>query len=86
MADRGEGQQPPEIALHQRETRAVEDADDRERDEQRSDGAGLHREEPDVETQHGIEAELAGHHHRHGDGCFIEGVGEPAVQREDRAP
>ena len=50
---------------------------------QRRDGVGLGGEEPDVEAQHGVEAQLAGDHHGQRDGCFAEGVGEPAVQRED---
>ena len=83
MAEGGKGQQAPEVALHQREAGAVEDADDGEGDEQRSDGAGLNREEADVEAQHGVEAELAGNDHGERDGSFVEGVGEPAVERED---
>ena len=79
----GEGDQPPEIALDEGEACAVENADDGERDEQRRDGAGLDGEEADVEAQHGVEAELAGDHHGERDGRFAEGVGEPAVQRED---
>ena len=38
MADGGEGEQPPEVALHEREAGAVEDADDGESDQQRRDG------------------------------------------------
>ena len=83
VAEGGEGDQPPEIALHESEARAVKNADDGESDEQRRDGAGLSREESDVEAQHGVEAELAGDHHGQGDGSFVVGVGEPAVQRED---
>ena len=36
-----------------------------------------------MEAQHGVEAELAGDDHGQRDGSFAEGVGEPAVQRED---
>jgi hypothetical protein len=36
-----------------------------------------------MEAQHGVEAELAGYHHGHGDRRFAEGVRQPAVQRED---
>ena len=50
---------------------------------QRRDGAGLGREEPDVEAKHGVEAEFAGDDHGEGDGSFAVGVGEPAVKRED---
>ena len=84
MAECREGHQSPEIALHKGEARAIEDADDGERDQQRRDGSRLGREEPDMEAQHRIEAELAGNHHGHGDRRFTEGVCEPAVQREDR--
>ena len=84
MAERGKGHQPPEVALHQSETRAVENADDGESDQKRSDGARLRGEEADVEAEHGVEAELAGDDHGERDGRFAEGVGEPAVQREDR--
>ena len=83
MAERGEGHQTPEIALDEGETRAIENADDGERDEQRRDGAGLGGEEPDVEAKHGVEAELAGDDHGERDGGFVVGVGEPAVERED---
>ena len=37
-----------------------------------------------MEAQHGIEAELAGDDHGERDGSFVVGVGEPAVEREDR--
>ena len=84
MAQRGKGHQPPEVALHQCQARAVENADDRQADQHRSHGPRLHREEADVEAQHGVEAELAGHDHGQGDGRFAEGVGQPAMQREDR--
>ena len=83
MAERGEGHQTPEIALHESEACAVENADDGESDEQRRDGAGLSGEESDVEAKHGVEAELAGDHHGQRDGRFVVGVGEPAVERED---
>ena len=83
MAEGGEGEEPPEVALDEGEAGAVEDADDGESDEQRRDGAGLRREEADVEAQHGVEAELAGDDHGKRDGRFAEGVGEPAVERKD---
>ena len=83
VAERGEGHQPPEIALDEGETGAVENSDDGERDEQRRDGAGLRGEESDVEAKHGVEAELAGNDHGERDGSFVVGVGEPAVKRED---
>ena len=70
VAERGEGEQTPEVALDEREARTVEDADDGERDEQRRDGAGLSREEADVEAKHGVEAELAGDDHGERDGSF----------------
>ena len=44
MAERGEGEEAPEVALHQRKASAIENADDGESDEQRSDGSGLGRE------------------------------------------
>ena len=34
MAQRGERDQPPEVALHQRQARAVENADDSQRNQQ----------------------------------------------------
>ena len=83
MAEGGEGKQTPEIALDESEARAVKNADDGEGDQERRDGAGLGREESDVEAQHGVEAEFAGDDHGHGDGSFAESVGEPAVQRKD---
>ena len=83
MAECGEGDQTPEIALDESETRAVENADDGESDEQRRDGARLRGEESHVEAKHGVEAELAGNDHGERDGSFVVGVGEPAVERED---
>ena len=72
VADRGKGDQPPEIALHQRQAGAVKDADDRQRNQQRRDGARLGREEADMKAQHGVKAELAGHHHGQGDGASLK--------------
>ena len=83
VAERGKGHQAPIVALHQSQTRAVENADYGENDEQRSHGARLDGEEPDVETQHRVEAELAGNHHGECDGSFAVSVGEPTVQRKD---
>jgi hypothetical protein len=83
MAEGGKGEQSPEVALHQRQTGSVENADDGEGDQIRRERAGLNREEADVEAQHGIEAELAGDDHGEGDRSFRVGVGEPAVQREE---
>ena len=84
VAQGGKGHQPPEVALHQRQARAVENADHRQRNEQRRDGAGLRREQPDVKAQHGVEAQLAGDHHGQGNRRFAECVGQPAMQRKDR--
>ena len=83
MAEGGEGEEAPVIALHESEAGAVEDADDAEGDEKRCDVVGLDREEADVEAEHGVEAELSGDDHGHGDWSFREGVGQPAVQREN---
>ena len=84
MAQGGEGHQPPEISLNQRQARAVEDADDREGNQIRSRRTRLHREESDVKAKHGVEAQLAGHDHGQGHRRLIECVRKPAVQREDR--
>ena len=83
VADGGKGDQLPEVALDQCQAGSVENANDGQGDELGSRGAGLHREQADVEAQHGVEAELAGDHHGQGDGGFRVRVGEPAVQRED---
>ena len=36
-----------------------------------------------MESQHGVKAEFACDNHRHGNGRFVESVGEPTVQRKD---
>ena len=46
MAEGSEGHQPPEVALHERQTGAIKNADDGESDQQRSDGAGLRGKSP----------------------------------------
>ena len=84
MAEGGEGQQPPEVALHEGKAGSVKDADDGKNNEKGRNGASLNGEETDVEAQHGVEAEFAGDDHGKGDGSFAEGVGEPAVQRKNR--
>jgi hypothetical protein len=43
---------------------------------------GLRGEDPDVEAEHGVEAELSGNDHGHGHWCFTEGIREPAMERE----
>jgi hypothetical protein len=86
MAQGGEGHQPPEVALHQGQARAIEDADDGESDQPRSHRTRLRREEPDVEAEHGVKPQLAGHDHGQATGSFAEGIRKPAVQRERPAP
>ena len=56
----GEGGELLEVGLDERDERAVDDADGSERDEQRSDVAGLFGEDAEAEAQDGVEAELAG--------------------------
>jgi hypothetical protein len=70
VAERGEGHQAPEIALHEGEACAVENSDDGESDEKRRDGAGLDGEKSHVEAKHGVEAELAGDDHGERDRGF----------------
>ena len=78
------GHQPPEVALHQRQARAVEDADDSQRNQPGRQRPRLHGEEPNVEAKHGVEAQLAGDNHGQGNRRLAEGVRQPSVQREDR--
>ena len=82
VAERGKGEQTPEVALGQGEACAVKDADDGESDEVRRSRAGLHREQADMETQHGIKAEFAGDDHGQSNRRFAERVGEPTVKRK----
>ena len=83
MAEGGEGGEALEVVLDQGDQRAVDDADGTEGDHQGSDAVGLVGEDAEGEAQDGVEAELAGEHHDGGGGGFADGVGEPAVQRED---
>ena len=52
VAEGGEGEESPVVALNECETCAVEDSNDAQRDEKRRDGAGLDGEEADVEAEH----------------------------------
>ena len=83
-AQRGEGCELLEVGLDEREQSAVDDADGSESDEQGSDVVRLLREDDEAEAQDGVEAELAGEHHDGSGGGLLHGLGEPAVQREDR--
>ena len=82
-AEGGVGGEALEVLLDEGEQRAVDDADGSEGDEQRGDVAGLLGEDAEGEAQDGVEAEFAGEDHDGGGGGFGDGVGEPAVQRED---
>ena len=73
-----------QVVLDEGDERAVDDADGAEGDHQRGDAAGLVGEDAEGEAQDGVEAELAGEDHDGGGGRFADGVGEPAVEREDR--
>ena len=83
-AEGGVGGEFLEVVLDEGDERAVDDADGAEGDHQRGDAAGLVGEDAEGEAQDGVEAELAGEDHDGGGGGFGDGVGEPAVQREDR--
>ncbi len=83
MAESSEGHKPPEVLLHQGQTCAIENADDSECHQVGCGRASLSREEPHVEAEHRIEAEFACDDHGQGNRCLVEGVSQPAVQRED---
>ncbi len=84
MAEGGEGQQAPEVALHEGQAGSVEDADDGENNQKGRKVASLHRKESGVEAQQRVETELAGDNHGERDGSFGVCVGEPAMKRENR--
>ena len=70
--------------MDKREQRTVDDADGAERDEQRGDATRLVRENAEAEAEDGVQAELAGEDHDGSGGGLFHGVGEPAVEGEDR--
>jgi len=87
VGDRGVGHQLLHVDLHPGDEGAVEDADHRERDEQRLRLQARLREERQRETQEAIGAELeedAGQDHRAAGRRFDVGVGQPGVHREHR--
>src|SRR5581483_8664143 len=60
VTHRSEGKQLEEIALYQRKARAVEHADNGQRDQEWRDLPCLSREESYVEAQHRVETKFAG--------------------------
>ena len=79
----GEGGEALEIFLDEGHEGAVDDAEGAERGEQRGDAVGLIGEDAEGEAEDGVEAELADEDHDGGGGGFRDGVGHPAVERED---
>src|SRR5208282_2290242 len=87
VTDRGVGDQLLHIRLHQRNQRAVDDADQRQYHDPGRVAVRLLGKEADVEAQQAVCAHLQQHtsqEHRSSGGRFHVRVGQPGVQREDR--
>ena len=84
VAERSVGGELLEILLDESDECTVDDADRAESDHQRGDAVRLVGEDAEGEAQDGVEAEFSGEDHDCGGRGFGDGVGEPAVKREDR--
>ena len=87
VGDRRVRDQPLEVLLHRGDDRAVDDADDAEREEQRREVDRRLGEQVEAEAQEAVGAELqhdAGEDHRAGRRRLGVGVGQPGVEREQR--
>ena len=87
VADGGIGDQLLQIGLHQRDQRAIDDADDGQHDDPAGALCALVGEHADVEAHQAVGAHLqqhAGEQHGAGGGRFHVGIRQPCVQREKR--
>ena len=87
VTDRRIGDQLLHIRLHQRDQRAVDDADQRQNHDPRRVAVSLIGEQADIEAQQAVGAHLqqnARQQHRSGGGCLHVRVGQPGVKREER--
>ena len=81
------GDERLEILLHQRDHRAVQDADERQRRDPRHEGVGRGREERQAEAHEAVGAHLQEHRgqdHRAAGGRRHVRIGQPGVEREER--
>src|SRR5580658_37140 len=86
MADRRIGDQLFHVRLHQRDQRAIDNADQRQHHNPGRVEVRLFRKKANIETQQAVGAHLqqnAGEQHRSGGGRFHVRVGQPGVKRED---
>ena len=87
VADGRVGDQLFQIRLHERNQRAIDNADQCQNDNPRGIAARLGGEEADIEPQQAVGAHLqqhAGQQHRSGGGRLHVSVRQPGVKREER--
>src|SRR5580658_875959 len=84
MADRRIGDQLFHVRLHQRDQRAIDNADQRQHHNPGRVAVRLFRKKANIETQQAVGAHLqqnAGEQHRSGGGRFHVRVGQPGVKK-----
>ena len=79
----GVGGEALQVFLDERDEGTEDDADGAEREHEGGDAVGLLGEDAEGEAEDGVEAELADEDHDGGGGGLDDGVGHPAVERED---